>query len=301
MLTLGSGGWSLVLAPGLGGAVLGLYHHGRPVLRSVSMASEVRETACFPLVPFANRIVDGRFPWRGQTLALRPNFPPEPHGVHGLGWQRAWQVAEQGKDHAVLVLDHAADAFWPFAFQSIQRFRLGPDGLRIDLSLRNLGEAVMPAGIGLHPYFPRHPGSRLRFQADGVWLNGAHDLPDRRVAGQLWDCRDGALVADRPLTHDFDGWDGLAEICQPDMPPVQLRADGALHWLRVFAPADRDLLAVEPVSHGANALARENPVALGIVALPPGEALSGAMWIYSQAARNARARSPTSAAAIPGR
>ncbi|MFV3130973.1 aldose 1-epimerase [Niveispirillum sp. KHB5.9] len=279
-MRLQGGGWSLVLAPEMGGSVLGLYHDGQPVLRSAPAVAEVRETACFPLLPFANRIIDGRFSWQGRDIALWPNFPPEPHAVHGLGWQRPWQVAEWGTDHAMLVLDHAADPFWPFDFQARQHFRIGPDGLRVELNLRNRAGGVMPAGIGLHPYFPCCPSTILRFRAEGAWLNGDHGLPDRRVPGGAWDCRDGRLVAEHPLNHDFDGWDGVAEIIGPDAPAIRVQAGGALRWLRIFAPAGHDILAVEPVSHGANALARPDPAALGCVALAPDAVLSGWMRIF---------------------
>ena len=42
--------------------------------------------ASFPLVPFSNRIADGRFEWDGEQIEIDPNFAPEPHAIHGVGW-----------------------------------------------------------------------------------------------------------------------------------------------------------------------------------------------------------------------
>lgn len=59
----------------------------------------VRAAACYPLVPFANRIAGGQLPVGGRIFALRANFPPERHAAHGVGWQRARQgpqAAESG-------------------------------------------------------------------------------------------------------------------------------------------------------------------------------------------------------------
>src|SRR5690349_784157 len=46
--------------------------------------------ASFPLVPFSNRIRDGRLRFEGRTIEIPLNFPPERHALHGHGWQRPW-------------------------------------------------------------------------------------------------------------------------------------------------------------------------------------------------------------------
>ena len=46
----------------------------------------------YPLVPFANRIRNGRFEHDGRTLHLEPNVRGHPHPLHGHGWRAEWQV-----------------------------------------------------------------------------------------------------------------------------------------------------------------------------------------------------------------
>src|SRR5262245_32003220 len=43
--------------------------------------------ACFPLVPFSNRIRNGRFQFGGRAVTLPPNRYVAPHALHGDGWQ----------------------------------------------------------------------------------------------------------------------------------------------------------------------------------------------------------------------
>ena len=89
--------WSLELLPNLGGAIGALRHEGRDVLRPAPKGTlDVLATSCFPLVPYANRIANGRFEFDGQTHRLPLNFGDHPHSLHGLGWQAEWTVTEAG-------------------------------------------------------------------------------------------------------------------------------------------------------------------------------------------------------------
>ena len=189
MLTLRSGESSLVLAPEIGGAIVGWTFGAVPLLRRPSpdaiVSGNVRGLACFPLVPFSNRIAYGRFHWDGTDHLLDRNFGDHPHTIHGVGWQRAWEVAAVGPASATLTLRHDAAGeqvrAWPFAFAAEQRFMLTPDALHVALTLRNLHRSAAPAGLGLHPYFPRNGAPTLRFNATRVWLNGANSLPSEPV------------------------------------------------------------------------------------------------------------------------
>ncbi len=67
---------------------------------SAAAARDPYATAGFPLVPYSNRIGNGSFEWRGKCMTLARNFPPEPHAIHGVGFERAWQVRSRSADSA---------------------------------------------------------------------------------------------------------------------------------------------------------------------------------------------------------
>ena len=102
-----------------------------------------------------------------QQYLLDRNFGDHPHAIHGVGWQRVWTVAAVGSTRATLTLRHDAVGeqarSWPFAFAAEQRFTLTPDALLVELAVRNLHPSPAPAGLGLHPYFPRDGAPMLRF------------------------------------------------------------------------------------------------------------------------------------------
>ena len=84
---LRSGALRLALRPDLGGSVAGLWHHHVPVLRSTEphVLERPRLGACFPLVPYSNRLGYRRFRWKGKDFSTEPNFDDSPHSLHGVG------------------------------------------------------------------------------------------------------------------------------------------------------------------------------------------------------------------------
>ncbi|MEG2902226.1 MAG: hypothetical protein RR983_18175 [Massilia sp.] len=50
------------------------------------------QLACFPLVPWSNRIAPSGFEYAGQRYVPTPNRPGEKVAIHGDGWQQAWDV-----------------------------------------------------------------------------------------------------------------------------------------------------------------------------------------------------------------
>src|SRR5690606_31695334 len=95
-LRLRSDNWAAGLRPEIGGCLAALACGGVEVLRTMPPgATHPLESACFPLVPWCNRIRDARFEWRGREVSLPANFPPEPHSLHGLGWLQPWTVTRE--------------------------------------------------------------------------------------------------------------------------------------------------------------------------------------------------------------
>jgi aldose 1-epimerase len=286
MLTLRAGGSSLVLAPEIGGAIVGWTFRTVPLLRRPSpdaiVSGHVRGLACFPLVPYSNRIAYGRFHWDGADHLIDRNFGDHPHAIHGIGWQRAWEVATVGPASATLTLRHDAVGeqvrAWPFAFEAEQRFMLTPDALHVALTLRNLHRSAAPVGLGLHPYFPRFGDPTLRFNAPRVWLNGVNSLPSEPVAvPPKWDHSGGQRIGGVSLDNCFAGWDGEAHIVwASDGPALRIEADAPFRHLIVYTPAGRDFFCVEPVSHMNDAINRMDSVDdNGLHILAPGETLQG--------------------------
>jgi aldose 1-epimerase len=250
-------GWLLALLPELGGAIGHLRHDGCNVLRATPAdARDALETACFPLVPYANRIAHGRFEFGGNTHQLPLNFGDHPHSLHGLGWQSAWQIVQSGSDHAVLRHEHDGGAGWPWPYRAEQHFTLARGIMQVELSLTNLAQHAVPAGLGLHPYFPLDAATRLQFAATRMWQVDATILPTVPVApDHLGDWSSERTLADDWLIdNSFERWNGSATVSQ-ESGAVHMEAQGA-SVLHLYRPAGCDFFCVEPVSHLPDAINR---------------------------------------------
>jgi aldose 1-epimerase len=271
---LHAGALRLALRPDLGGSIAGLWHRDTPILRSTEPAqlASARLSACFPLVPYSNRLGYRRFRWKGHDYTTQANFPDTPHSVHGLGWMRPWQVTSHSAIDLALRLVHRPDEHWPFAFEATQFFSLTPQAFNAQLVITNTSELVQPAGVGWHPYFPKRSRSRLHLECSDRWDCDAAQLPVRKVAQSGVD----ADVAHLAFDHAFEGWKGPARI-RDEKFSLQLRS--SLAYLVVYTPQDKDYFCVEPVSHVGNAIHMADPLAHGIRALEPGESFEASMSI----------------------
>lgn len=281
------------IAPATGGAIASFSCDGVDVLRRTPAAAcnDVRAHACWPLVPYSNRIAQARLDFAGRTYALARNFGDHPHAIHGVGWQRPWRVVAIEHAGARLVLDHVPaddDArAWPWPFRATQSFALRADAagavLALRLTIANTGGEAFPFGLGFHPFFVRDAATQLGFRARGVWATDATRLPTTLgpalPAGRFEPARDpGAATID----NAFADWDGAATLNAPDRRlAVTLAADRAMSFLVVYAPERAAFLALEPVTHLTDAFNRapRGERHTGTRTLRPGGAFSCTMQI----------------------
>jgi len=280
-LTLTRGAARCDILPQVGGSIGAWSVNGQEMLRTASepdiAARDPYATAGFPLVPYSNRIGQGSFEWRGQRFTLAQNFPPEPHAIHGVGFERPWQVQTRSSDSALLSLRHRPDAAWPWAFDARQRITLTDDLLVLEFDVMNVESQPVPLAFGHHPYFPRD-GARLTFHAQGVWLTGDDALPRELVqpAGQF-DFSKGLAVANADIDNCFTGWSGLAIIAWPDKPQaLGITASRELSSAVVYIRRELDAFCFEPVAHINNALNRGDPES-AMPVIGPGESFEASI------------------------
>src|SRR5262249_31749438 len=129
-LLLSAGDARVEIAPAVGGAIARFAFGDVDLLRPVSDGARTtgsgRGYACYPLVPYSNRIANAQLDWAGRSYALARNFGDHPHSIHGVGWQRSWRIATRDAASALLAFDHAATAAdaraWPWPFRATQSF-----------------------------------------------------------------------------------------------------------------------------------------------------------------------------------
>jgi len=274
VLELTAGPLRLALRPDLGASIAGLWRADVPVLRSGDPAAldSSRQSGGYPLVPYSNRLGYRRFRWGGRDHTTAPNFDDNPHSLHGVAWQRPWNVVAAAAHEATLRYQHGPDADWPFAFDVLQRFVLTPFALELHLVFENRAPEAQPVGLGWHPYFPKRARSRLHIELSDRWDNDAAQLPVRKVAQPGID----SDVAHLDFDNCFEGWRGAARIRDERF---SLQLTSSLDRLVVYTPQDKDFYCVEPVSHVSNAIHMADPLAHGLRSVAPGESTSAWMQL----------------------
>lgn len=288
LVTLRDGGSELVVAPACGARLVAFRVDGRDVLRPASAAALASTAAygfaAFPLMPYSGPIFGGGFRLRGEWHPLARNVAAEPTATHGEAWIKPWRVEAACDRSLALSLDHApAPGSFPFAWRGGLTLALEEGRLTVGLELANRDHRPMPAGLGLHPYFPKAPGTVLRFDCTGSW---PPDAPEATARGcgpleEGLDFRDGRDIGPLVLDRCFEGWDGVATLTAPDGFVTRIDADAAFGKLQVYSAWDYPYVCVEPVTNandGFNRAALDVP-SHGVAVLEPGRNLAGRVTI----------------------
>ena len=264
------------LAPAAGGSVARFACDGLDILRPMTAEAVAsgtgRDAALYPLVPYSNRIRDGRLAFGHESWTLARNWPGIDHPMHGDGWAHGWEVVRSDGGSAEIVYLHeraGEHGGWPFRYRARQSYRLEDDRLTIAIAIDNLEDRPVPAGIGLHPFFVRGPDTTLTCRTAAVWRADAEMLPIERIAvPPAWDFAQGRRVDEVALDNCFDAWDGSGNVIWPGRRlRLDLEAAGPFRHLVIFTPTGKPFFCVEPVSHANGQV--------GLSALGPGATLAG--------------------------
>jgi len=242
------------------------------------------EWASFLMIPYSNRVENGRFSFRGQDHALACG---ETHAIHGDVRRRPWRVEEvqRASIRCGFLSTAHADVNWPWPFEARAEYALEGPVMRSSLQLWNRSAEPFPAGFGWHPYFSRtltHAGEpvNLRMKVRGIYPDArGNRIPSGPAVPPRpeLDFSPGRLV---DPSQFFDlcacGYDGQGAIEWPES-AVRVRFDcsPALGHLVLYNPLGKPYFAVEPVTNannGVNLLAAGDPTS-GVVVLDPGACL----------------------------
>lgn len=184
------------------------------------------------LVPWPNRLADGRYTYAGVQRQVALNEPERSTALHGLVAHARFTPAPDAPVTATSVtLEHrlVPTAGYPFPLHTRVTYMLTDAGLGVTVTTTNLGDLTAPYGIGFHPWLS--PGDAtvdectLRLDADSRVTVDDRLLPTgtEPVAGS-YDLREPRLLAGVVLDDAFVD--------------VRRDADG-LSWIRLGAPDGR--------------------------------------------------------------
>lgn len=229
------------------------------------------------LLPWPNRIRDGRYDWDGQVQQLPVNEVDRNNAVHGLLNCAPWRIAELYPSAVRMQANLFPQPGWPGVLAADLTHWLDPAGLNVELRVTNQGSTPFPFGYAAHPYLTLgQPIDELDVTVPFTHYLATDDrlLPDR-LFPQPSDDLSGGLLGARELDTAFRGAkrgdDGTWSVRVSNAErSVELWADQHFDWLQIYTPQDRASIAVEPMTCGPNAF-NEGPTHDSLLVLSPGE------------------------------
>ncbi len=217
------------------------------------------------LIPWPNRIRDGRYSFEGTTYRLPLTEPERHNAIHGLVEWTRWHATKAAPDEVTLEYELPPQQGYPWALSLSTTYQVSAEGLRAYHSVTNVDTSPSPFGFAVHPYLfagAPVPEVLLRVPARSRLLLDGRLLPigAAKVAGTEYDFTQpralGALELDVAFGDVVREEDGSSEVTlsTSDGRGVAVWADPGFGWWQVFTgdtlPGDRRRrsVAVEPMT-----------------------------------------------------
>lgn len=262
---------------------------GKPVLEPYGLGEMCDGAHGAPLIPWPNRLADGRYRFDGIEHQLPLSEPSKHNAIHGLLRWRSWRATERESHRVVMSARLHPQPGYPFALEVSIAYELGDAGLLVSTTAANIGERACPYGVGQHPYISAGEGliddcllelpARTRILTDDERQlpcgrepvrDGHFDFFKPRRLGEI--PIDSAFT---DLVRDVDGC-VVTRLSRRDGSRVELWADEHHQFIEIYTgdtlspPRRRRGLAVEPMTCAPNAF----QTGQGLVRLESGQSLS---------------------------
>ena len=135
------------------GATLRSYSVGGvDVVRGFAEDAMVRGGQGQNLIPWPNRIRDGKYTFAGKSHQLALTEPARGNASHGLARYVPWVLTNRAADQVTNRVRVYPQSGWPGWLEASITQRVAPDGLTVTVEVTNIGDREVPFGYGAHPY-----------------------------------------------------------------------------------------------------------------------------------------------------
>jgi len=217
------------------------------------------------LVPWPNRIRDGRYSYAQTNYQLPINEPVRSNALHGLVAYRDCEITNKRKNG--LELDYVLDSptIYPGKLDLSVIYQIQDKSLHVEISCKNIGSIPAPYGVSIHTYLVAGKATKnnqvsLKLLADQyLKVDSRRFLPTELspCSNTEFDFRNLRQIGALFIDHAFRYQNGLAwqvELIDENGSGVILGFDSASNGIQIHT-ADRNgssnsrkSLAVEPMS-----------------------------------------------------
>jgi aldose 1-epimerase len=249
---------------------------GSELLASFGSGTRDGAFAGKPLMPWPNRLRDGRYAFEGAERRVAITEPETSTALHGLTLSSRWRASRTSAHGITLSHQLRGREGYPFALDLAVGYELDSAGVVVTLRATNAGPGRAPFGAGLHPYLRLTGDITLQVPAntrvpidDRLLPTG----PPTPLSGTELDFRHARRLGDQRLDTCFGdlerGAAGVASLTLAGPRRLVVWMDDAFHFVQVFT-AD-GAIAVEPMTCAPDAFNTGD----GLLVLEPGASFTG--------------------------
>ncbi len=274
---------SFSIIPELGGSLNAFTLKGQEILVAATTLKEIENLtidafAGAQLFPYPNRIKNGKYTIGGKTYQLPKNDTTYNNSLHGLTYNKAFQVTSIDEDNGIINLKYeynCDDRGYPFHVMIENSFQLSENSLSITTTLENKSNQTIPIGHGWHPYFKMDGGvdnAFLQIPTTEHYSLDEHMIPTGKTADYDLFSKSSKIAATK-FDHCFKIKDNsvfTAQLINPTKDlTISLLTEG-YPFLQVYIPPQRDSIALEPQTSIPDAFNNK----IGAIDLKPNQKVS---------------------------
>ena len=242
------------------------------------------------LIPFPNRIENGRFTFNGKSYQLPINGGK--HAMHGLIYDKTLEFVDAKSDQtqALLTLKYKYDGTlpgYPFKYNAIITYKLLKDrGFACETNITNEDTVPFPIGDGWHPYFKtKGKVDKLQIKIPSKYRVEVNELiPTGKLIPEKYP--DAIMIGNKNYDTGFvlDEKEGrnATEIYDRELDINlviwQETGKGKYNYMQIYIPAERKSIAIEPMSCATNAFNNK----MGLIVLEPGQSFKASYGVYME-------------------
>ncbi|MFC9351739.1 aldose 1-epimerase family protein [Arthrobacter sp. NPDC057013] len=244
-----------------------LRHGNRDLVVPFEAGAPIPDYRGIVAAPWPNRIRDGRYTFDGAVQQLALNEPERSTALHGLVFNREWNLQSTDDSSVVLACELGPTTGYPFQLRLEAAYRIDKNGLHTLITATNTGPTAAPYGVCPHPYLVAGPSSMndwiLELPASSyleVTTDRLLPVKTRPVQGQDFDFRAPRTIGSTKIDHAFtnirfnDRGRASLTLKDPIGTGVGLTWDVASPWLQIHTAdkkpplPNRIGLAAEPMT-----------------------------------------------------
>lgn len=269
----------------VGGGLRSYVAGGREVLDGYGEDEMATAARGHPLIPWPNRVRDGRYTWDGTEHQLPLTEPEKGNAIHGLVRWASWRPEQQRTDLLKMRQVVHPQPGYPFTLEVSLAYLLDAEGLTVTTVARNIGDSTLPYAAGQHPYLAASglvDECTLELSAAAYLITDDRGLPRavEAVAETDYDFRAPKRLGDIELDTAFtdlardDHGRAWVTFTTASGQVTRLWADASYRYIELFTGDSlpdrgrrRRGLGVEPMTAPPNALHDQ----VDVVRLEPGQ------------------------------